>query len=163
MSPETRLLQPGEPPAAYESGLQGASPFVIVVDHASARIPGALKNLGVSEEELKRHIAWDIGALEVAKRVSAALGAPLIAQNYSRLVIDCNRDPKVSSSIPPISEHTEVPGNAHLSDSQKALRIKEIFEPYHARIAALLGARARAGQRTILVAQHTMTNLYKGS
>jgi predicted N-formylglutamate amidohydrolase len=163
MSVETQLLQPGEPPAAYESGLQGASPFIIVVDHASARIPGVLNNLGVSDQELKRHIAWDIGALQVAKRVSAALGAPLIAQNYSRLVIDCNRDPKVSSSIPLISEHTEVPCNADLSEPQKALRVQEIFEPYHARIAALLDARARAGQRTILVAQHTMTNLYKGS
>ena len=163
MSTEARLLQPGEPPAVYESGLQGTAPFVIVVDHAGARIPGALQNLGVSDQELRRHIAWDIGALEVAKRMSAALGAPLIAQNYSRLVIDCNRDPNVSSSIPLISEHTEVPGNAHLSESQKALRVKEIFEPYHARIAGLLDARARAGQRTILVAQHTMTNLFKGS
>jgi predicted N-formylglutamate amidohydrolase len=163
MSTESRLLQPDEPTAAFESGLAGSSPFVIVVDHASARIPAALKNLGVSDQELKRHIAWDIGALEVAKRVSAALGAPLIAQNYSRLVIDCNRDPRVSSSIPLVSEHTEVPGNAHLSEAQKALRVKEIFEPYHARIASLLDARARAGQRTFLVAQHSMTNLYKDS
>ena len=163
MSTDSPLLQPDEPPAAFEYGLQGTSPFVIVVDHASARIPRALKNLGVSQEELKRHIAWDIGALEVAKRVAGALGAPLIAQNYSRLVIDCNRDPQVPSSIPLVSEHTEVPGNAHLSEAQKALRVKEIFEPYHARIAALLDARARAGQQTILVAQHSMTDLYKGS
>ena len=163
MSIEARLLGPDEPPAVFEYGLQGASPFVLVVDHASARIPVALKNLGVPEEELKRHIAWDIGALEVAKRVSAALGAALIAQNYSRLVIDCNRDPKVSSSIPLVSEHTEVPGNAHLNEAQKALRVREIFEPYHSHIAALLDARARAGRRTILVAQHSMTDLYKGS
>jgi predicted N-formylglutamate amidohydrolase len=163
MSTESRLLQPNEPPAAFVSGLNGSSPFVIVVDHANARIPRALNNLGVSDQELKRHIAWDIGALEVARRVSVALDAPLIAQNYSRLVIDCNRDPQVSSSIPRVSEHTEVPGNAHLSEAQKALRVKEIFEPYHEAIAALLDARARAGQRTFLVAQHSMTDLYKGS
>jgi predicted N-formylglutamate amidohydrolase len=163
MSIEPRLLQPDEPPAVFESGVSGASPFVIVVDHAGARIPRALRHLGVSDQDLKRHIAWDIGALEVAKRVAAALDAPLIAQNYSRLVIDCNRDPKVSSSIPLVSEHTEVPGNLGISEAQKRQRVEEIFAPYHARIAALLDARARAGQHTFLVAQHSMTDLYKGS
>jgi predicted N-formylglutamate amidohydrolase len=163
MSTDSRLLAPDEPPACLEAGLDGGSHFVIVVDHASARIPKALGNLGVAEAQLQRHIAWDIGALAVARRMSAALGAPLIAQNYSRLVIDCNRDPNVSSSIPPVSEMTEVPGNLHLSEADRAARRAAIFEPYHRRIAALLDERAAAGRRTFLVAQHSMTNLYMGT
>lgn len=156
------LLAPDEPPAFAEYRPQGRSHFVIVVDHASARIPRRLNALGLPAGELKRHIAWDIGALAVAMRVSEALDAPLIAQNYSRLVIDCNRDPKVATSIPLISESSEIPGNAHLSPQEIEARRVEIFEPYHARIRALLDERKAAGQPTILVAQHSMTDCYKG-
>ena len=158
-----RLLGPNDPPPFVELRPEGRSDFVIVVDHASARIPHGLGTLGLACEELQRHIAWDIGALAVAERVSAALDAPLIAQNYSRLVIDANRDPAVASSIPSVSEHTLIPGNLELSPAACAARHEEIFEPYHARIRALLDKRLAAGRRTILLAQHTMTNVYKGS
>jgi predicted N-formylglutamate amidohydrolase len=157
-----RLLGAAEPPAFFETGLQGRSNFVFVVDHASCRIPRRLNNLGLAKSELQRHIAWDIGALAVAQRVAAALDAPLVAQNYSRLVIDCNRDPRVATSIPLISESSEIPGNAGLSDAEVAARRTEIFDPYHNRLRALLDERAAAGRPTILVAQHSMTNLYKG-
>jgi predicted N-formylglutamate amidohydrolase len=156
------LLGADEPPAYLESRPQGRSNFVIVVDHASARIPQRLSDLGLPASELQRHIAWDIGALAVAKRISDALDAPLIAQNYSRLVIDCNRDPKVASSIPLISESSEIPGNVDLSDEERQARQDEIFTPYHQRITALLDRRKAEGRRTILVAQHSMTNSYKG-
>jgi predicted N-formylglutamate amidohydrolase len=161
-APET-LLAPDEPPPCTEVRPDGRSDFVIVVDHASARIPRSLKNLGVPAAELQRHIAWDIGALAVALLVAEALDAPLLAQNYSRLVIDCNRDPTVATSIPTLSEHTEIPGNYGLTEADKAARRAAIFDPYHDRIRALLDARAAAGRRTILIAQHSMTHLFKDS
>lgn len=156
------LLGADEPPAFVEYRPAGRSQFVIVVDHAGARIPKRLQALGLPASELSRHIAWDIGALAVAQRVSEALDAPLIAQNYSRLVIDCNRDPKVATSIPLISESSEIPGNKELSAAQIEARRVEIFEPYHARIGALLDQRQALGLATILVAQHSMTHCYKG-
>ena len=162
MSMNETLLAADEPPAFADFRLRGRSNFVIVVDHASARIPRRLDSLGLPASELARHIAWDIGALAVATRVSEALDAPLIAQNYSRLVIDCNRDPRVESSIPLISESSEIPGNVGLNAAQKEARRVEIFEPYHARIRALLDERAAARRPTILVAQHSMTDSYKG-
>jgi predicted N-formylglutamate amidohydrolase len=157
-----RLLAADEPPAFQESRIEGRSDFVIVVDHASARIPRCLANLGLPDHELKRHIAWDIGALSVAQRVAQAIDAPLVAQNYSRLVIDCNRDPKVATSIPRISELREIPGNIGLSALKIAARQFEIFDPYHQRIRELLDGRLASGRRAILVAQHTMTDVYKG-
>lgn len=162
MNDAQTLLATDEPPAFAEFRWSGRSNFVIVVDHASARIPRRLSDLGLPASELARHIAWDIGALAVAKRMSEALDAPLIAQNYSRLVIDCNRDPAVASSIPLISESSEIPGNVALSAAQKEARRVEIFEPYHARIRALLDERAAARRPTLLVAQHSMTDSYKG-
>ena len=157
------LLSADEPTPFLELSRQGMSPFVIVVDHASARIPRSLGDLGLPAAELKRHIAWDIGALAVARHVAVTLDAALIAQNYSRLVIDCNRDPTVESSIPLLSESTVIPGNANLSDEQKLVRRREIFDPYHQRIRELLDARAAAGRPTILVAQHSMTDIYQGA
>jgi predicted N-formylglutamate amidohydrolase len=157
-----RLLAADDPPPFIEVGLQGRSNFVIVVDHASPRIPRRLNDLGLPASELQRHIAWDIGALGVARQVAAALDAPLVAQNYSRLVIDCNRDPTVATSIPRVSELTEIPGNIDLSDAEVAARRAEIFDPYHNHLRALLDARKLAGQPTILVAQHSMTDIYKG-
>jgi predicted N-formylglutamate amidohydrolase len=157
-----RLLAADEPPAFLELGRQGQSNFVIVVDHASRRIPKALGDLGLPEAELTRHIAWDIGALGVARQVAAALDAPLVAQNYSRLVIDCNRDPKVATSIPRTSEATEIPGNVGLSDVQVSARRAEIFDPYHEQVRSVLDERLAAGRPSILVAQHSMTNIYHG-
>jgi predicted N-formylglutamate amidohydrolase len=156
------LLAADEPPPFMELGRQGQSNFVILVDHASPRIPRALGDLGLPSSELQRHIAWDIGALGVARRMAAALDAPLVAQNYSRLVIDCNRDPKVAASIPAVSESTEVPGNIGLSADEIAARRAEVFDPYHDHVRALLDERLAAGRPTILVAQHSMTNIFKG-
>ena len=161
MSSQT-LLAPDEPPPFIEVGRQGRSNFVVLVDHAASRIPRRLQNLGLPASELQRHIAWDIGALGVARQTAAALDAVLVAQNYSRLVIDCNRDPAVASSIPRVSESSDIPGNAALSEADIAARRVEIFDPYHNHVRALLDERAAAGRSTILVAQHTMTNIYHG-
>src|ERR1700722_19102664 len=158
----TPLLATDEPPAFLEWPSEGRSAFVIVADHAGARIPRRLANLGLPSAELERHIAWDIGALGVARRVAAAVDAPLIAQNYSRLVIDCNRDPQVASSIPHISESSEIPGNKNLSAADIAARRAEIFDPYHRRIREHIDERLAAGRPTIFMDRHTMTDVYKG-
>ena len=162
MSSSPSLLAPDEPAPFLALGRQGRSNFVIVVDHASCRIPRQLRGLGLPASEVQRHIGWDIGALAVARQVAAALDAPLVAQNYSRLVIDCNRNPEVSSSIPRLSESIEIPGNIGLTEADITARRVEIFDPYHEHVGALLDARSAAGQLTILVAQHTMTHIYHG-
>jgi len=157
-----RLLAADEPGPVFEWGRSARSNFVITVDHGGARIPRSLADLGVPAAQLQRHIAWDIGALAVARHTAAILDAVLVAQNYSRLVIDCNRDPRVPSSIPTVSEDTPIPGNAALSEAQVAARRSEIFDPYHRYITALLDERKAAGRPTILVAQHSMTDVFKG-
>ncbi len=157
-----KLLADDEPPPCLQVPGRGQSPFVIAVDHAGRRIPRRLNDLGLPAAELQRHIAWDIGALSVARQVAAALEAPLLAQNYSRLVIDCNRDPKVAASIPRLSEAVEIPGNLALSEAEITARRTEIFEPYHRQLRRLLDERAAVKQPTILVAQHTMTDVYHG-
>jgi predicted N-formylglutamate amidohydrolase len=115
-----------------------------------------------NESELERHIAWDIGIAGVAERLADHLGAHLIAQRYSRLAIDCNRPPCVPSSIPLLSEATTIPGNQRLSKDDAAARRREIFDPYHRRIDAVIDARAHDARPTVLLALHSFTPVYAG-
>ena len=155
-----RLLAADEPPAFALEREHGASPFLLICDHASRRIPRSLGNLGVSESDLQRHVAWDIGAAGVATRLATTLDAFAILQNYSRLVIDCNRPLDAPGSIVARSEATDVPGNANIDAASAAARAREIFLPYHARIAAELDRRAAQGRQTILISVHSFTPVY---
>ena len=125
-------------------------------------MPRSLGDLGLSSSEMERHIAWDIGIAGVAEQLSCALDAHLVAQRYSRLVIDCNRPPDAPSSIPLISEATTIPGNDGLTREAAAARRKLIFEPYHRCIAEIIDARLRAGVPTVLVSLHSFTPVYAG-
>jgi predicted N-formylglutamate amidohydrolase len=140
----------------------GGSDFLLTADHAGRAVPRSLGDLGVHQGEWQRHIAWDIGIGAVTERLSRALDAVAVLQNYSRLVIDCNRRPDWESAIPTISEHTEIPGNRDLSPAEREARRREIFDPYHQGIAALLDRREAAGRRTVLIAMHSFTPVFKG-
>jgi predicted N-formylglutamate amidohydrolase len=157
------LLDPDEPdPVAFENET-GSSVFFLTGDHAGRAIPRRLGRLGLPEAATLRHIAWDIGIGAVGQRLSGLLDAACIRQAYSRLVIDCNRDPAVPSSIPEISETTEIPGNRDLSDAARTARIDAVFKPYHERIAAALDRRAAADRATALIALHSFTPVFKGT
>lgn len=158
----SQLLGPRDPaPFRVEEG-RSDSPFVILVDHAGRVIPEALGRLGLSEAELSTHIAWDIGVEGVSELLAARLGAFMIAQTYSRLVIDCNRPLTAESSIVTLSEHTAIPGNRGVTPEQARARAEAIFHPYHARIERELARRQRSGQPTVLIAMHSFTPRFKG-
>jgi predicted N-formylglutamate amidohydrolase len=156
------LLAPDEPPAVIEYKPDSASPFLLVCDHAGRRIPRRLHDLGLGKADLARHIAWDIGIAGVARHLADRLDAALIMQPYSRLVIDCNRPPGSATSIAPLSEGTAVPGNKNISAQEAALRLREIFTPYHSTIARQLDARANAKRPTMLISLHSFTPVYAG-
>lgn len=158
----TRLLDAddGEPAIVTNSG--ASSPFLLLGDHAGRGIPTRLADLGLSGADLNRHIACDIGVDGLGRELAARLDATFIAQRYSRLVIDCNRDPARPDSIPAESDATAIPGNRDLSDGDRRARIAEVFAPYHARIAAELDARAARGLPTLVVALHSFTPAMQG-
>lgn len=160
--PAATLLAADEPPAVAEYNTAGASPFLLVCDHAGRRIPRRLRDLGLNEADLARHIAWDIGIAGVARALADGLDAHLMMQIYSRLVIDCNRPPGSPTSIVRLSEGTLIPGNENASAQEVALRGREIFEPYHQAIERVLEARAQALRPTLLISLHSFTPVYAG-
>jgi predicted N-formylglutamate amidohydrolase len=156
------LLGNEEVPPVYEDNAAGRSPFLLTCDHYGRLIPRVLGDLGLPESELTRHIAWDIGIAGVAEALSKHLDAHLVAQRYSRLVIDCNRPPTASSSIPIVSEATTISGNEGLAREAAETRRQQIFEPYHRRIDEVIDARIARGMPTVLVSLHSFTPVYAG-
>jgi len=156
------ILDSDEPDPVTFDNEAGRSVFFLTCDHAGRAIPRRLDRLGLPDHETRRHIAWDIGIGGVGRRLSQLLDATVILQTYSRLVIDCNRDPKVPSSIPEISETTEIPGNLGLTEAARTARTNAIFRPYHDTIAAALDRRAAADRAAVLVALHSFTPVFKG-
>lgn len=156
------LLAGDEVPPVLEHNAAGGSPFLFTCDHYGRLIPRRLGDLGLPESEIERHIGWDIGIAGVAEALSDHLSVHLIAQRYSRLVIDCNRPTSAASSIPLISEATTIPGNEGLSHEAAELRRKVIFAPYHRRIDEAIDARLQARRPTVLVSLHSFTPVYAG-
>ncbi len=154
------LLDPDEPHPVRVLQPHGASALFLTADHAGRAIPRCLNGLGVPKPEMDRHIAWDIGIAGVTERLSALLDATAVLQTYSRLAIDCNRDPAWASAMPTVSEYTPIPGNENLTEADRAARVDAIFTPYHNRIRALLDARQP--RRTLFVAMHSFTPSFKG-
>ncbi|MCK5167561.1 MAG: N-formylglutamate amidohydrolase [Rhodospirillaceae bacterium] len=125
------LLGPDDEPAFKIYNPTGNASVVIVSDHASNTVPKSLGDLGLSSDNFKKHIAYDIGADMVTRFLADRLNASAVIANYSRLVIDLNRQPGDPGSIPEISDDIEIPGNINLSQQATNDRLNEIFTPYH--------------------------------
>lgn len=141
---------------------QGRGRLVIVCDHASNWLPPALSCLGLAPSELARHIAWDPGALEVARHLSRLLHAPLVHATVSRLVLDVNRDPEHPGSVVMMSEDTEIPGNVAISAVDRARRVRDIYYPYHRVLAEVIDTQYARDPELRLVSIHSFTPAYRG-
>jgi len=151
-----QLLQPGDPQPVEIVNALGDGGILLTCEHAGRCIPKQLGDLGVSPADWDRHIAWDIGAGDLARRLSEKLNAPLVLQRYSRLVIDCNRPLDAPDCIPEISDGTPIPGNRHLSLEDRARRYDEIHGPMHQTIDRLLERHRPAA----LISVHSFTPVY---
>lgn len=162
MSKQTGILTAAEGAAVTVENATGRSPVLLVCEHASLRMPALLGTLGLSAEALKAHIAWDPGALAVARRLSASFDAALVFQNFSRLAYDCNRPPESPDAMPTVSEVYEIPGNRDIDPVERQARIDGIYRPWQRTLTETIAARKAAGRETVLVTIHTFTPVYKG-
>lgn len=140
----------------------GSSPYVIVCEHASNWLPPSLGTLGLPAAEMQRHIAWDPGALPVARRLARLLDATLVESCVSRLAIDCNRPLDAPDLIAQVSETTRVPGNEGLDPEAREARLALSYRPFHAALADQIEQRLAAGRAVRIVSVHSFTPVYKG-
>ncbi|MFO1158414.1 MAG: N-formylglutamate amidohydrolase [Reyranellaceae bacterium] len=157
-----QLLGPDDPPAFSVHNVEGKAPLLLLCDHASKAVPKALGTLGISDEELSRHIGWDIGGLDAAIELSKVLDAPLVASGYSRLVIDCNRWPGGEGSTPEVSDGTPVPANRGLTKEQVDARADACFWPYHHEVGRQLDRMTSGGRMVGMLVMHSFTPQMNG-
>lgn len=150
------------PSVAEVENARGSFPVLLVCEHASNRLPARYGTLGLSPSELESHVAWDPGALGVAREMARLLGAPLVFATVSRLVIDLNRDPSAPDSITSLSERTAIPGNRDLDPAERMRRIDEVYHPFHDTVEALIDERLAARAIRAVVSVHSFTPVYRG-
>jgi predicted N-formylglutamate amidohydrolase len=156
------LLGTGDSQPVIAERMGACAPVLFICDHAGREVPRHLGRLGLSEAAFDSHIAWDIGAGGVTRRLAASAGATCVLQRYSRLVIDCNRDPARPDAIPAMSDGIAIPANAGLDAKQRLARIEAIHAPYHAAISDELDRRRDQNLPTILVFLHSFTPCLAG-
>jgi predicted N-formylglutamate amidohydrolase len=153
--PILTLLGTTDRPAFEISNPDGRSSFLLVCDHASNTIPHSLGTLGLTEEELKLHIAIDIGAGDVARKLSQRFDAPAVLAGYSRLVVDVNRRLNDTTAIPDESDNILIPANIGIDAQQREARIRECYMPYHTAISTQLGVFQSRGEVPAVIAIHS--------
>lgn len=141
---------------------EAAGRIVIVCEHASNHIPMAWGDLGLTADQRRAHIAWDPGALGLARGLARRLDAALIHAPVSRLVYDCNRAPDMPGAMPARSEIHDIPGNAAITPQERARRTAAVYVPFHDGLHALLMRRMALGLRPVVITIHSFTPVYFG-
>lgn len=137
---------------------EGRSSVVVVCEHASRFIPPAFGDLGLDDVARQSHIAWDPGALDVARGLAMRIDAKLVATSVSRLIYDCNRPPSATAAMPARSEAFDVPGNATLTAAQRQDRTDNYYEPFRGSLAGTIAATPNP----VIVTVHSFTPVYHG-
>ena len=156
LAPAT-LIGEGDPPPYEVLNPDGPASMLLVCDHASRAFPQAMNRIGLDESILELHVAWDIGAAEVTRRLSKKLDAAAVLAGYSRLLIDVNRQPGDPGSIPEVSDTTTVPGNTALSEEEQLQRVESFFWPYHHAVSNALAHLRRRGTAPAVFSIHSFT------
>ena len=138
----------------------GRAPVLVVCDHATRRIPAELGQLGLDDWVLDTHVAWDIGAADVACRLARMLDAPAVLSGFSRLVVDPNRGLDRTEAFPPISAGIAIPGNQALDAVERRRRAEAFWLPYHEAIARRLDAFRQQGVTPAFISVHSCTPVY---
>ena len=133
---------------------------LITADHASNRVPPDVAggDLGMAPEDLARHIAWDVGALGLAEALGVLMDCPVIASDFSRLVIDPNRGEDDPTLVMKLYDGTIIPGNRHVDVAEVERRLATLYRPYHDALARLAARRTD----TVIVAVHSFTPCLRG-
>jgi len=141
----------------------GAGDVVFVCEHASNVIPTEFDQLGLSNELIESHIAWDAGAMSVARRLNELFDGVLVAPLISRLVYDCNRPPEAEDAIPFKSEVHVIPGNVELTTGEKKHRVELIYTPFRNALNKTIDLALKKNESSFLVTIHSFVPIYKGN
>ena len=137
-------------------------PILLVCDHASCRFPASLGDMGLDPFARRCHLAVDIGAGSLTERLAESLGVTAVLHQYSRLVVDCNRDLMDPSAFLVYGDGIRVPGNTNLHKDEKDLRAETLYWPYHRAVDEQVQRLRNAGAAPAFIAVHSFTPVMNG-
>jgi len=137
-------------------------PILLVCDHASFRFPKSLGDMGLDPFARRCHLAVDIGAGALTEKLAASLGVTAVLAQYSRLVMDCNRQLMDPSAFLQFGDGILVPGNRNLHQSEKDLRAETLYWPYHSAVDKQVQRLRNTGPAPAFIAVHSFTPVMNG-
>ena len=159
---ESEFLAAHEPPPCTVLNCDAKTPIILVCDHASRRLPASLGDMGLDPPARRCHLAVDIGAGTLTRQLAASLSVTAVLCEYSRLVIDCNRQLLDPSAFLEFGDGIVVPGNRNLRQEQKDLRANTIYWPYHRAIEGEIKRLQSLGTPPAVLAIHSFTPVMNG-
>ena len=135
----------------------GDAPIFVFCDHATNAIPPEYGGLGLPDDILATHIAFDLGAGPLAIDLTKRLDGVLLASTFSRLLVDPNRSPDRLDFIPLLSDQIPIPGNQGLTEKGRTQRIDAFFKPYHEELAAALDSFQARHETPFIVSVHSFS------
>lgn len=147
---------------ACRSGPDASSNLVLVCDHASNAVPPDVAPLGLQDEDMARHIAWDVGARALTLGLAERLGAAAVLSTWSRLVIDPNRGEDDPTLVMKLYDGSIIPGNRTVGSQEIVRRLETLYRPYHKAIDDALDAVIATGRAPVLVSMHSFTPQLRG-
>ena len=157
------LLAPDETAPFIILNADAILPVLLVCDHASNRFPRSLGTMGLDYLDRVSHIALDIGANAVAEALADNLGVTAVLCQYSRLIVDCNRELTDDSAFLECSDGVDVPGNHDLQRNEKERRASEIYWPYHNAIKNQIVRIKKHGIDPVVISIHSFTPVMNGN
>ena len=160
--PAAPLLTADEPSPYYVVNPVSEAPILLVCDHASCRFPNELGDLGLDPFARRCHLAIDIGAGSLTERIAESLGVTAVIAQYSRLVVDCNRELMDPGAFLEYGDGILVPGNRNLSQAEKDRRAEAIYWPYHNAIEEQIKRLRSIGPPPAFISIHSFTPVLDG-
>ncbi len=156
------FLAAHEPPPCTVLNCDAQTPILLLCDHASRRLPASLGDMGLDPPARRCHLAVDIGAGTLTRQLAASLSVTAVLCEYSRLVVDCNRQLLDPGAFLEFGDGVVIPGNRNLRAEQKALRAESVYWPYHQAIGEEIRRLESFGTPPAVLAIHSFTPVMNG-
>lgn len=143
----------------YIHGETRPARWLVTCDHATNTVPPQVNggDLGLMREDMERHIAYDVGAYGVAQHLGVLLDSPVVASNFSRLVIDPNRGEDDPTLLMKLYDGSVIPANRQADALEIERRLNLCYRPYHAELA-----RMAALPHAVILSVHSFTRQLRG-
>ncbi len=160
---KTEFLAAHEPPPYTVLNRDAQLPILLVCDHASRTLPASLGDMGLDPPARRCHLAVDIGAGTLTRELAVRLSVTAVLCEYSRLVVDCNRQLLDPGAFLEYGDGVVVPGNRNLRPEQKTQRSDAVYWPYHNAISAEIKRLQALGTPPAVLAIHSFTPVMNGA